>query len=186
MRDINGVRNLLLDYVRHGFFHWHRIGFFDDHFVRFLDDVRDRFRHLIRHLLDDFDVIRFRNWIGNLLCDGDGFDMFMLVVTLSVGSTSENAGATASGSSSASASAPEASASSATASLAASAHFEPQVAMLCDVGGKAAYHNQYMTEGGRWVADTDTKGNGCMKDKMEILEYCKKMLADTQNDLVVG
>ncbi|XP_071441365.1 amyloid-beta-like protein isoform X2 [Hetaerina americana] len=111
-------------------------------------------------------------------------DIFVniLVLTLSVGAASDPAGAASSPSGSAGASAPALGAAAASASgapssaaLAASAHFEPQVAMLCDVGGKATYHNQYMTEGGRWVADTDTKGNGCMKDKMEILEYCKKV-----------
>ncbi|XP_046384471.1 amyloid-beta-like protein [Ischnura elegans] len=121
-------------------------------------------------------------------------DILLLLLTLSVGATSEAAGSASSSSAASSSSSAGGASSGAAASqgaasgapapgangapsaaLAASAHFEPQVAMLCDVGGKATYHNQYMTVGGRWVADTDTKGNGCMKDKMEILEYCKKV-----------
>ncbi|GJQ78828.1 putative transition metal ion binding protein [Trypoxylus dichotomus] len=56
------------------------------------------------------------------------------------------------------------------------AHFEPQVAILCDAGihGQEAYHPQYMTEQGRWQTDLTSKAT-CLKDKMDILDYCKKM-----------
>lgn len=53
-----------------------------------------------------------------------------------------------------------------------SSHFQPQVAMLCNTNHK--YHNQYMDEAGHWVSDPDEK-SVCTKDKMEILEYCKKV-----------
>lgn len=55
-------------------------------------------------------------------------------------------------------------------------HFEPQVALLCDTGlhGQEAYHPQYMTEQGRWQTDLDNKAS-CLKDKMDILDYCKKV-----------
>ncbi|CAG9836546.1 unnamed protein product [Diabrotica balteata] len=54
-------------------------------------------------------------------------------------------------------------------------HFEPQVAMLCDSGmhGQEAYHPKYMTEQGEWVSDLYSKAT-CYKDKMDILNYCKK------------
>ncbi|KAJ8958349.1 hypothetical protein NQ317_005285, partial [Molorchus minor] len=54
-------------------------------------------------------------------------------------------------------------------------HFEPQVAMLCDVGphGQEAYHPKYMTEQGEWMSDLYSKAT-CFKDKMDILNYCKK------------
>lgn len=55
-------------------------------------------------------------------------------------------------------------------------HFEPQVALLCDTGvhGQEAYHPQYMTEQGRWQTDLTSKAS-CLKDKMDILDYCKKV-----------
>lgn len=52
------------------------------------------------------------------------------------------------------------------------AHFEPQVAVMCEP--RATYHNQYMTEAGHWVSDPDTKAV-CPRDKMAVLEYCKKV-----------
>ncbi|KAK6634025.1 hypothetical protein RUM44_004632 [Polyplax serrata] len=58
------------------------------------------------------------------------------------------------------------------------AHFEPQVAILCETGsgsGKGqAYHAQYMTEQGKWATDVNSKVT-CLKDKMDILDYCKKV-----------
>lgn len=55
-------------------------------------------------------------------------------------------------------------------------HFEPQVAILCDAGihGQEVYHPQYMTEQGRWQTDLASKAT-CLKDKMDILDYCKKV-----------
>ncbi|XP_043204902.1 amyloid-beta-like protein [Amphibalanus amphitrite] len=49
---------------------------------------------------------------------------------------------------------------------------EPQVAMVCDQPDH--YHNQYMDSAGRWVSDLDNK-DGCLKNKEEILEYCKRV-----------
>lgn len=59
-------------------------------------------------------------------------------------------------------------------------HFEPQVALLCDSGihGQEAYHPQYMTEQGRWQTDLDNKAS-CLKDKMDILDYCKKVCSES-------
>lgn len=53
------------------------------------------------------------------------------------------------------------------------AHFEPQVAMLCHTK-EDSYHSQYMTESGRWTTDTTHKFT-CPKEKMDILDYCKKV-----------
>ncbi|CAG9788336.1 unnamed protein product [Diatraea saccharalis] len=50
---------------------------------------------------------------------------------------------------------------------------EPQVAVLCEAGG--TYHPQYMSAAGRWTPDLTTKPRNCLKDKMEILDYCKKV-----------
>lgn len=50
---------------------------------------------------------------------------------------------------------------------------EPQVAVLCEAG--ATYHPQYMSAAGRWTPDLTTKPRNCLKDKMEILDYCKKV-----------
>ncbi|XP_054263025.1 amyloid-beta-like protein isoform X2 [Macrosteles quadrilineatus] len=54
------------------------------------------------------------------------------------------------------------------------AHFEPQVAMLCDSKGDQPYRSQYMTEGGHWATDLVHKVT-CYKEKLDILEYCKKV-----------
>lgn len=37
------------------------------------------------------------------------------------------------------------------------------------------YHPQYMNEQGHWQTDLTYKANACLKDKMDILEYCKKV-----------
>ncbi|XP_068627677.1 amyloid-beta-like protein isoform X2 [Battus philenor] len=55
----------------------------------------------------------------------------------------------------------------------ASSGAEPQVAVLCEAG--STYHPQYMSAGGRWTPDLTTKPRNCLKDKMEILDYCKKV-----------
>ncbi len=36
------------------------------------------------------------------------------------------------------------------------------------------YHNQYVTDSGKWATDYDHKAT-CKTDKVEILEYCKKV-----------
>lgn len=46
-----------------------------------------------------------------------------------------------------------------------------KVATLCEAG--EVYLAQHMGEQGRWVSSTDKKS--CMTDKLEILEYCKKV-----------
>lgn len=57
--------------------------------------------------------------------------------------------------------------------LQASTGAEPQVAVLCETGN--TYHPQYMSAAGRWTPDLTTKPHNCLKDKMEILDYCKKV-----------
>jgi len=53
-------------------------------------------------------------------------------------------------------------------------HFEPQVAVLCDAKSDTPYYSQYMSENGRWTSDTKHKV-GCLKEKVDILDYCKKV-----------
>lgn len=53
-------------------------------------------------------------------------------------------------------------------------HFEPQVAMLCPSKGDQTYHSQYMLESGHWTTDLNHKVS-CYRDKLDILEYCKKI-----------
>ena len=59
-----------------------------------------------------------------------------------------------------------------------SQHHEPMVAMICPekTGEKMGklYHNQYMSAEGKWTTDFDHKAT-CRQDKVEILEYCKKV-----------
>lgn len=51
-------------------------------------------------------------------------------------------------------------------------HFQPMIAMLCGQHGK--FHNQYLNEQKQWVTDDDPAAT-CIKDKLEILEYCRKV-----------
>ena len=51
-------------------------------------------------------------------------------------------------------------------------HFQPMIAMLCGQHGK--FHNQYLNEQKQWVTDNDPAAT-CIKDKLEILEYCRKV-----------
>ncbi|GFS42822.1 APP_N domain-containing protein [Trichonephila inaurata madagascariensis] len=53
-------------------------------------------------------------------------------------------------------------------------HFQPMVAVLC---GHGKLLNKYLDENRRWVTDNDPKAV-CTKDKLEILEYCRKGLRD--------
>ncbi|XP_063364830.1 amyloid-beta-like protein isoform X1 [Cydia amplana] len=62
---------------------------------------------------------------------------------------------------------------STTARTQASSGAEPQVAVLCEAS--STYHPQYMSAAGRWTPDLTTKPHNCLKDKMEILDYCKKV-----------
>jgi len=50
-------------------------------------------------------------------------------------------------------------------------HFQPMIAMLC---GHGKFHNQYLNEQKQWVIDEDPTAS-CIKDKLEILEYCRKV-----------
>src|SRR6218665_1010146 len=45
------------------------------------------------------------------------------------------------------------------------------VGILC---GHGKYHNQYLDENKKWISDRDPRAT-CMKDKLEILEYCRKV-----------
>lgn len=45
------------------------------------------------------------------------------------------------------------------------------VAILC---GHGKYQNQYLDENKKWISDPDPKAL-CTKDKLEILEYCRKV-----------
>jgi len=59
-------------------------------------------------------------------------------------------------------------------------HFEPQVAMFCPEKGDLAnklFHNKFLSGSGKWESDMDIKAS-CKKDKVEILEYCKKVYPD--------
>ena len=38
------------------------------------------------------------------------------------------------------------------------------------------FHNQYLSSSGKWATDFDHKAT-CTTDKVEILEYCKKVSA---------
>ncbi|TDG39560.1 hypothetical protein AWZ03_014020 [Drosophila navojoa] len=58
---------------------------------------------------------------------------------------------------------------------AASPRWEPQIAVLCEAG--QIYQPQYLSEEGRWVTDLSKKTTGatCLRDKMDLLDYCKKV-----------
>lgn len=71
-----------------------------------------------------------------------------------------------------------------------SLHFEPQVAVLCDQKNGQMYYNQYMSQSGRWTVDVDSRSGGaasssCSNEKLDILEYCKKVIDNSLTELSV-
>jgi len=58
---------------------------------------------------------------------------------------------------------------------AASPRWEPQIATLCEPGQQ--YHPQHLSEDGRWTTDLSIKtpATTCLRDKMDLLEHCKKV-----------
>lgn len=50
-------------------------------------------------------------------------------------------------------------------------HFQPMVALLC---GHGKVHNQYLDENKKWISDRDPRAT-CTKNKLDILEYCRKV-----------
>lgn len=63
---------------------------------------------------------------------------------------------------------------------AASPRWEPQISVLCEAG--QTYHPQYLSEEGRWATDLSIKvpGSTCLRDKMDLLDYCKKVSRRTR------
>lgn len=58
--------------------------------------------------------------------------------------------------------------------------WEPQIATLCEAGQQ--FHPQHLSEDGRWVTDLSIKtpATSCLRDKMDLLERCKKVCAHIQ------
>lgn len=58
-----------------------------------------------------------------------------------------------------------------------SLRWEPQISVLCEAG--QAYHPQHLSEEGRWTTDLNIKsaGNTCLRDKIDLLEQCKRVSA---------
>ncbi|XP_013775191.1 beta-amyloid-like protein [Limulus polyphemus] len=50
-------------------------------------------------------------------------------------------------------------------------HFQPMVAILC---GHGKIHRKYLSENLRWVTSKGDQKGFCTKDKLEVLEYCRK------------
>jgi len=67
-------------------------------------------------------------------------------------------------------------------------HHEPMVAMICPEkqGDNLSrlFHNQYVNADGKWVTDFDHKAT-CRQDKVEILEYCRKVYPDKDINNIV-
>lgn len=57
----------------------------------------------------------------------------------------------------------------------ASPRWEPEIATLCEAGQQ--YHPQHLSEDGRWTTDLSIKtpATACLRDKMDLLEHCKKV-----------
>lgn len=57
----------------------------------------------------------------------------------------------------------------------ASPRWEPQISILCEAGQQ--YLPQYLSEDGRWTSELGVKvpGVSCIRDKMDLLDYCKKV-----------
>lgn len=63
---------------------------------------------------------------------------------------------------------------------AASPRWEPQIAVLCEAG--QVYQPQYLSEEGRWQTDLSKKSPiaTCLRDKLDLLNYCKKVNVKTK------
>jgi len=57
----------------------------------------------------------------------------------------------------------------------ASPRWEPQISVLCEAG--QTFLPQYLSEDGRWSSELSVKvpGVSCLRDKMDLLDYCKKV-----------
>jgi hypothetical protein len=57
----------------------------------------------------------------------------------------------------------------------ASPRWEPQISVLCEAG--QTYLPQYLSEDGRWASELSVKvpGVSCLRDKVDLLDYCKKV-----------
>ncbi|CAO1422906.1 unnamed protein product [Diamesa hyperborea] len=57
----------------------------------------------------------------------------------------------------------------------ASPRWEPQISVLCEAGQQ--FLPQYLSEDGRWSSELSVKvpGVSCLRDKMDLLDYCKKV-----------
>lgn len=66
----------------------------------------------------------------------------------------------------------------------ASPRWEPQIATLCEAGQQ--YHPQHLSEDGRWTTDLSIKtpATTCLRDKMDLLEHCKKVRKDPIHTLI--
>ena len=56
---------------------------------------------------------------------------------------------------------------------------EPQVAVVCDL--RNPLHPQYMDSTGKWISDLDSK-NSCLRDKVEVLDFCRKVYIHLASD----
>ncbi|KAG5673791.1 hypothetical protein PVAND_003810 [Polypedilum vanderplanki] len=56
-----------------------------------------------------------------------------------------------------------------------SPRWEPQISVLCEPGQQ--YLPQFLSEDGRWTSELSVKvpGVSCLRDKMDLLDYCKKV-----------
>lgn len=63
----------------------------------------------------------------------------------------------------------------------ASPRWEPQISVLCEAGQQ--FLPQYLSEDGRWTTETNIKvpGVSCLRDKMDLLDYCKRVSHITLN-----
>lgn len=66
-----------------------------------------------------------------------------------------------------------------------SPRWEPQISILCEAGQQ--YLPQYLSEDGRWSSELSVKvpGVSCLRDKMDLLDYCKKVSSISMIDWMV-
>lgn len=67
-----------------------------------------------------------------------------------------------------------------------SPRWEPQISVLCEAG--QTYLPQYLSEDGRWTSELSVKvpGVACLRDKMDLLDYCKKVSSLSWRLVYVG
>lgn len=62
--------------------------------------------------------------------------------------------------------------------------WEPQISVLCETDN--VFYPQYLSEKGKWTTNFNVKASKlCLKDKMDLLNYCKQVSKTNKTFVVI-